>query len=311
MVFAGDPGLGKSLITSMIAAKVSTGGQWPVDGGRAPLGDAVILSGEDDPADTIVPRLRVAGADLNRVHILQPTVKTDVGVEKLFSIADDILHLEELVRSLDCKVVVVDPASAFTGDIDSHNNTEVRMLLFNLKAFAERSGVAVVCVTHFSKGTAGNSPVYRVMGSLAWTAAARSVIGIVKDPEDKRRRLMLHVKSNIADDSGGYAYQIGQSEDGIAELQFEPGRVDVSIEDMAATNTGYGQKIADAEDLLSEMLVGGPKYQQHIESRAWERGISVATLRRAKKELNVESEQIEGHWIWQLPESGAHSQTPK
>ena len=70
------------------------------------------------------------------------------------------------------------------------------------------------------------------MGSLAWTAAARSVIGILKDSDDKRRRLMLPVKSNIADDFGGYAYRIGETGDGVAELQFEPDRVEVAIEDI-------------------------------------------------------------------------------
>ena len=301
-VLAGDPGLGKSLITTMIAAKVSNSGSWPVDGGHAPCGDAIILSAEDDASDTIIPRLRIAGADLDRVHILQPTVKTDTPGDKLFSIYDDIPLLEELVKSLDCRIVIIDPASAFTGVIDSHNNAEVRALLFNLKAFAERTGVAVLCVTHFSKGTAGNSPVYRVMGSLAWTAAARSVIGVLKDPDDKRRRLMMPIKSNIADDFGGFAYVIGESEDGIAELQFEPDRVEVAIEDMAVQNTGYGEQIANAEDLLSEMLGKGQKWQRDIELEANRRGISPRTLRRAKKELGVISDKAAGKWIWGLPQ---------
>ena len=300
-VMAGDPGLGKSLLTTTVAAKVSTGGRWPIDSGHAPCGDAIILSGEDDSGDTIVPRLRIAGADLDRVHILSPTVKSDDVGDKLFSICDDIPHLEALVKSLDCKLVVIDPASNFTGDIDSHNNAEVRMLLFNLKAFAERTGVAVLCVSHFSKGSAGQSPVYRVMGSLAWTAAARSVIGILKDPEDKRRRLMMLVKSNIAIDRGGYAYQVGESADGITDLLFEPDRVEGSIEDMIGGNTGYGEKIADAEDFLAEELANGQKWQSDLEHKAKRRGISERTLRRAKQELKVESDQAEGRWIWKLP----------
>jgi len=61
-MIAGDPGLGKSLLTLHIASTVSRGGNWPVDVGRSPLGSVLIVSAEDDAADTIVPRLMAAGA---------------------------------------------------------------------------------------------------------------------------------------------------------------------------------------------------------------------------------------------------------
>lgn len=293
-VLVGDPGLGKSLITTTIAALVSSGGNWPVTGGTAPEGDVIVLSGEDDAGDTIRPRLRVANADLSKVHVLDPIVSNG----SLFSIHDHITELEAQI-SKETKLVVIDPASAFTGDIDSHNNTEVRALLFKLKMFAERTGVAVVCVTHFSKKA--NNPVYRVMGSLAWTAAARSVICVVKDNENKERRLMLHLKSNIANDSGGYAYSVQANEEDIAEVHWEPQIVDVAVEDLLS-NSNYGQKITEAEDFLVEMLTPGSKFQTDIEREAKVRGISPSTLRRAKKELNIVSDRVEGRWFWKLPE---------
>ena len=202
--------------------------------------------------------------------------------------------------------MIIDPASNFVGDIDSHNNTEVRMLLFHLKSFAERTGVAVLAVTHFSKGTAGQNAVYRVMGSLAWSAAARSVIGVVKDPDDKRRRIVLPVKSNIADDQSGLAYRIGETEDHIAQLEFEPEAVSMSIDDLF-NNSGYGEQIGNAEDLLTEMLTNGAKWQKDIEREADRRGITEKTLRRAKKELGVLSDQAKGKWFWKLKKSDGHS----
>ena len=63
VVLDGDPGVGKSTLT--IAAKVSTGSPFP-DGARPERGDVILLSAEDDIADTIRPRLEAAGADLNR-----------------------------------------------------------------------------------------------------------------------------------------------------------------------------------------------------------------------------------------------------
>ena len=69
-MIAGDPGLGKSQVTVALAATVSTGGEWPVDGSACERGSVLILSAEDDVADTIKPRLMAAEADENRVFVL-------------------------------------------------------------------------------------------------------------------------------------------------------------------------------------------------------------------------------------------------
>jgi len=75
-MIAGDPGLGKSLITLALASAVSTGARWPVGGGIAPLGSVVILSDEDSLADTIRPRLDAAGANCARIHALKVVEET-------------------------------------------------------------------------------------------------------------------------------------------------------------------------------------------------------------------------------------------
>src|SRR5581483_7404902 len=69
-IVAGDPGLGKSQISASIAAVVTTGGTWPVGGERCECGDVVFLTAEDDPADTLRPRLEAAGAEVTRVHVV-------------------------------------------------------------------------------------------------------------------------------------------------------------------------------------------------------------------------------------------------
>jgi hypothetical protein len=63
-LFGGKPGVGKSQLTSCLAATVSKGAEWPCGEGRSPQGAVVMLSAEDGIADTIVPRLIAAGADL-------------------------------------------------------------------------------------------------------------------------------------------------------------------------------------------------------------------------------------------------------
>jgi putative DNA primase/helicase len=66
----GDPGEGKSLITIDITARITTGQPF-ADGAPSEQGIVILLSAEDDPADTIRPRLDAAGADVSRVHRLR------------------------------------------------------------------------------------------------------------------------------------------------------------------------------------------------------------------------------------------------
>src|SRR5687768_16229862 len=63
----GDPAVGKSLLTIDLAARLGRGGPLP-DGSavRRPF-TTLLLSAEDDPADTVRPRAEAAGADLDRL----------------------------------------------------------------------------------------------------------------------------------------------------------------------------------------------------------------------------------------------------
>ncbi len=77
----GDPGLGKSLITIDLAARVSTGRAMPlgapgmagVEGGAG----VVLLSAEDSISATIVPRLRLAAANMARVGFIYGVPEVD------------------------------------------------------------------------------------------------------------------------------------------------------------------------------------------------------------------------------------------
>ena len=119
---------------------------------------------------------------------------------------------EAIELTPDCRLVIVDPITAYCGGVDSHKNAEVRGLLAPLSNLAERHEVAVVAVSHLNK-SAGGSAIYRTMGSLAFTAAARAVWGVTKDKGDSQRRLMLPVKNNIAPDVMGLAYSIRDAGD--------------------------------------------------------------------------------------------------
>ena len=229
-LIAGDPGVGKSLLTLDIAARLSHGGPWPdkpSDMNR--IGSVVLLSAEDDPADTLRPRLEAAGANLKRIHVLNGVKREHrggAGGLGLFCLESDLPMLAEAIRSVpDCRLVLIDPITAYTGRIDSHNNTEVRGLLAPLAALAAEHNVAVIAVTHFNKSGTGPA-IYRAMGSLAFAAAARAVWAVIKDPDNPQRRLFLPVKNNLGGDMSGLAYTIeADGPDGAPVVAWEPDRL--------------------------------------------------------------------------------------
>ena len=125
-LFAGDPKLGKSFVTTALAASVSRGAPLPPDNRPTEPGSVIIMSAEDDPARTIVPRLKSAGADLRQIHTLEAVIFED-GTEALPRLRGDIDRIEQAASRIgDCRLIVVDPVSAYLGGIDDHKNAELR-----------------------------------------------------------------------------------------------------------------------------------------------------------------------------------------
>lgn len=259
-LIAGDPGLGKSLVTTDIAARVSTGQAFP-DGAACEQGSVIILSAEDDPGDTIRPRLDVSGADVSRVHLLE-AVNTYAAdgktVQKSFSLETDHAALEEAIQRTGARLVIVDPISAYLGGTDSHSNAEVRGLLSPLTALAAKHSVAVLAITHLRKSA--GAAIYRAMGSLAFAAAARSVWGITKDQENESRRLFIPVKQNLAAENGGLAYQI-EAPDGVAKIAWGPGTITIDAETAMGGFDSREDRSErrEAEEWLREFLTDGPR----------------------------------------------------
>jgi RecA-family ATPase len=168
----GDAGLGKSLITVAIASHTTRGTAFP-DGAKPEPGSAIFLNAEDDAADTILPRLEAAGADLSRVHNLDAvriTLTDGSLAEKPFSLETDCANLEDAFRhNPDVRLVVIDPVSAYLGSVNSNSNAEVRGVLAPLAALAGKCNVAMLLVSHPSK--AAGAALYRVSASIAFAAA--------------------------------------------------------------------------------------------------------------------------------------------
>lgn len=315
-LLAGAPGQGKTTIAIAFAATVTSGGRWP-DGSRCPAGNVLIWSGEDDPADTLLPRLMAAGGDRSRVHFVSGT-RID-GELQSFDPARDLGALQAQAEQLgDVRLIVVDPiVSAVTGD--SHKNTETRRALQPLVDLATNMDAALVGITHFSKGGQGGDPSQRVLGSVAFTAVARVVLVAAKvQAEDggADRRILARSKSNIGPDDGGYEYNLEQAEP-------LPG-IQASYVTWGASVKGTARELLsdpneqDGEeknaqtaacDFLKEMLQDCPVCSKDLEVQAKEAGISWRTVRRASETMGIiKKPAADKRWYWRLPNLSKNSQ---
>lgn len=289
-VLAGAPGTGKTTAALALAATITRGGRWP-DGTVAPPGRVLVWSGEDDPADTLVPRLRAAGADLGRVLIVGDTLTEEE--PRPFDPARDIQALEwQLDHYDDVALLIADPVvSAVSGD--SHKNTEVRRALQPLVNLGQRLDCAVLGISHFSKGSAGRDPIERVTGSIAFGALARVVLVTAKGEDGDR--LLARAKSNIGPDGGGYRYNLEQIDIGGG---MEASRVSwgEALEGTARELLGAAEQQDDehveqhdAVDWLKEVLSAGPMPVKDVKKQADEAGFAWRTVQRAMRRAGVDS----------------------
>lgn len=305
-LLAGDPGLGKSLVTLDMAARITRGAPWPDGQDESEPSSVILLSAEDDAADTIRPRLDAAGADVERiVHLV---AVEEAGEERSFNVAR---HLDQLDTAINqtpgTSLIVIDPVSSYLGGVDSHANAEVRGVLEPLARLAGTRGVAVLAVTHLRKSS--GKAVYRMMGSLAFAAAARAVWCVIKDLANEQRRLLLPVKANLAPDTGGLAYSV-QHPDGSPVIAWEPSPIPGDAEKHMGTSSGRGQEALDeAVDFLRCLLAHGPTPVCAVQREARELGISAAALRRARARLGIKPHKngYQGTWLLALPK-GAHEE---
>lgn len=314
-VLAGAPGTGKTTLAMDFAACVSAARALP-SGGRPQRGNVLIWSGEDDPADTLVPRLIAAGADLSRIRFVGDV--REAGERYPFDPARDVDKLAAAVAHMDgVALLIVDPlVSAVSGD--SHKNAEVRRGLAPLVDLAVRLDAALLGITHYSKGTQGREPLERVSGSLAFGALARLVLGTVRmqgDGDDAPGKMMLaRCKSNIGPDGGGFTYAFEQTElpdhDGLIASRIVWGAaVEGTARELLAEAEPASDGAEDAGSFLRDLLANGARPAKEVFVEAGAAGYSKDAMHRAKRKIGAEAVKtgMARGWVWRLaaPEDGA------
>ena len=314
-VVAGHPGIGKSMAGIDIAARISTGATWPCGEGIAPKGSVIILTTEDDAADTIKPRILAAGGDASKVHHIQGVKEAD-GQHSTFSLSDDLDLLEQKAKEIgDVAMIQIDPVNAYMGksskNFDSYRDTDIRALFEPIQAMATRLKIAIWVVTHFNKA-GGDKAMLRFLGSIGMLAMARAAYAVIEDQDNSERRLMLPVKNNLGATNTGFAYTVREKPTGDESVpycfavEWEQEHATITADEAMAPKKKDDRRSEDVEkakDIIFEMLSAACWRQADVEERCEQEGIPSRSIRSAKNKLGVISKQRREGWYWRLPGS--------
>ena len=296
----GDPGVGKSHVALALAAGATRGGGPPGMDSRS-AASVVILTAEDGLGDTVAPRLDGMDADARRIFAIDGPLTLD---GKGFS------ELEAVIKAHRPVLVIVDPLVAYMGgEVDMHRANEVRAITARLADLAARYDCAIVAVRHLTKGGRDRA-IYRGIGSIDLTAAARSVLLVGCDATDPTNRAVVQTKSNLAPFGRAVGFALGER--GFAWT----GETTLTADRILAPEQGGEQRSAvdDACDFLRAALADGPRVAGDVEAEARERGIKTPTLRRARERLRVRTWQERptgkrggGPWHWAIVDQDDHA----
>jgi hypothetical protein len=303
-VLDGDPGLGKSTITADLAARETRGWAMPPYAGGVELREprhVLLLSAEDDVARTIRPRLEAAGADLRLVHILNAIC---CGTEERPPVLpDDLDHIEEVIRDWNVSLVVIDPLMAYlSGDVNSHQDQDIRRVLHRVKILAERTGAAVLVVRHLNK-LSGGPALYRGGGSIGIVGAARSALVVGRDPQAPQQRVLASNKLNLGPAPRSLIYSL-ESAGQVACVAWG-GECDLTADEVLGQpgRRASEGKAEDCAEVLREALQGGPQPVKEIESLLKGMGYGDKVKRAARQAVGIKTFHdggIGGAGVWMM-----------
>ena len=282
-VLQGNPGEGKTYFAMHLAAACTNGKLLPNMERLEPF-NVIYQTAEDGLGDTVKPRLIEAGADLDRVLVIDDS-------EVQLTLSDE--RIEKAIVENNARLVIIDPIQAYLGaDVDMNRANEVRPIFMRLGQVAQRTGCAILLIGHLNKA-AGMQSLQRGLGSIDIAAAVRSVMFIGKLKHDPTMRILTHEKSSLAPPGVSLAFSLGD-EGGFRWV----GEYDITADEMlSGIEPQRETKTQQAKDLICALLAGGKQVlSEDIDKAALERGIPGRTVRDAKRELGdaLKSKIVEG-----------------
>lgn len=290
-VLQGNPGDGKSHVGIQLAAALSSKGMLP-NGTRLPVTQHVIYQcAEDGLADTIKPRLIDAGADCSNVAFLD---------DEILTLDDE--KIREAIVDYGARLLVIDPLQAYLGNSDISSASSIRRIMNRLCRWAGLYNCAVLIIGHLNKKESAND-LYRGLGSIDVTAAARSVLQLDQNPYYPDIKVIRHVKSSLAAKGDNVMFRIipghglewihdCEADENSSEIKTEVKDLDISKQETVAR-------------LIKDALKEGPVSGAELLHMFINMGIGMKTVRNVKSMLGIQSVRKDNKWFWVMPEKGA------
>ena len=246
----------------------------------------IYQTAEDGLADTVKPRLELAGADCEKILVIDES-------DKSLSMADE--RLEEALAKTEAKVLILDPIQAYLGGgMDMNRANEARDMTKKLGALAEKYQCAILLIGHMNKAS-GNKAAYRGMGSIDFFAVARSVLLVGRIEGEPNTRAVVQIKNNLAVFGHPKAFML--SEMGFHWL----GDYEITADEVLGGIAPKANKLEQAKQMLRELAETTNMVQSNeVFEMADEQGISKRTMENAKKELGIRAKKINNSWYWEL-----------
>jgi AAA domain len=287
----GDPGLGKTTVMFDIAAKITKGASMPDGIGPSIKGGVVLICLEDGLEDTIQPRLAKAGADLSKIvsiGFIKDVDKNGVEYERPFNLATDLPLLEDEIKRVDAKLIIIDPIMAILGGKDTYKDNEVRSTLSPLKALVEKSDVCSVMIRHVTK-SGGDKLIYQGGGSIAFIGLARVGLMVLTNPNDEEQVILANPKNNLSKMAPKLLYRVvSEEEDERPHIQWEGITTITDRELTGNTQDAQGETRKDILKYLRSCYPDQKTYQQVAEEVEEEESVVKNLLSRMVKANQIE-----------------------
>ena len=290
----GDPGDGKSTLMMHLIAELSKGGELP-DGTSFDKPRRVIYQcSEDSAADTIKPRLSECGADCHNVAFINEKVSEGLTL--------DDERIRQAIIDFRPYLVVIDPIQAYVeNDADLQIAARARKLMRRLGMWAEVYNCAVVLIGHLNKRESSKG-LYRSLGSIDVVAAARSVLQVERDVEDRAVRCVRQIKNSLAAEGNDFYFEI-RPESG---FQWIFGMAPANVSD--ARKDDMELRLPKSKHEMAALLIKDALKDGDVESKVMKKilseyGIGEKTMQETKEELGIHSYRKMRRWYWSMQQA--------
>ncbi len=172
-----------------------------------------------------------------------------------------------------------------------HRANEIRPIMHDLSNVAERTGCSILLIGHMNKDSKNQKGIYKGLGSIDISAAARSILLLGRDPKNEYIRAVVPIKSSLAPEGKAVAFELNRDTGfkwlGESELTEEK-LLSISKKDTTKTT-----KLEKAKKYILDLLEDGDILVKEAEEILKDEELSPSTIRRAKealtKELKLES----------------------